>query len=64
MATRLLHRKVGHAQATGAEAVVTANPGCILQIQAGLRAHGAPTRVLHLVELLDRAYGAEAAGAR
>ena len=26
--------------ATGAEAVVTANPGCILQIQAGLRAHG------------------------
>ncbi|HET9488449.1 MAG TPA: heterodisulfide reductase-related iron-sulfur binding cluster [Methylomirabilota bacterium] len=64
MATRLLHRKVGHVQATGAEAVVTANPGCILQIQAGLRAHGAPTRVLHLVEVLDRAYGAEAAGAR
>jgi glycolate oxidase iron-sulfur subunit len=56
MATRLLHRKVGHVAATGAEAVVTANPGCILQIQAGLRAHGSPVRVLHLVEVLDRAY--------
>jgi glycolate oxidase iron-sulfur subunit len=55
MATRLLHRKVRHVLATGAEAVVTANPGCILQIQAGLQAHGSPVRVLHLVEILDRA---------
>ncbi|HSF04373.1 MAG TPA: heterodisulfide reductase-related iron-sulfur binding cluster, partial [Methylomirabilota bacterium] len=59
MATRLLHRKVGHILATGVETVVTANPGCILQIQAGLRAHGAAMPVLHLVEVLDRAYAAE-----
>ena len=58
MATRLLHRKVGHVLATGAEAVVTANPGCILQIQAGLGAHDSPVRVMHLIEILDRAYGA------
>jgi len=57
MATRLLHRKVGHVIETSAEAVVTANPGCILQIQAGLGAHQSPVRVLHLVEILDRAYG-------
>ena len=57
MATRLLHRKVGHVLATGAEAVVTANPGCILQIQAGLGAHESGVRVMHLVEILDRAYG-------
>jgi glycolate oxidase iron-sulfur subunit len=57
MATRLLHRKVSHVLATGAEAVVTANPGCILQIQAGLGAHDASVRVMHLVEILDRAYG-------
>ena len=57
MATRLLHRKVNHILATGAEAVVTANPGCILQIQAGLAAHRSGVRVLHLVELLARAYG-------
>ena len=58
MATRLLHRKVDNVRATGAEAVVTANPGCILQIQQGLAAHGASIRVLHIVELLDMAYGA------
>jgi glycolate oxidase iron-sulfur subunit len=57
MATRLLHRKVGNIVATGAQAVVTANPGCILQIQAGLQAHGAQLPVLHLVEILDRATG-------
>jgi glycolate oxidase iron-sulfur subunit len=58
MATRLLARKVGHVTATGAEAVVTANPGCILQIQQGLAHAGSAVRVLHIVELLDRAYGA------
>jgi glycolate oxidase iron-sulfur subunit len=56
MATRLLHRKVSHILATGAGAVVTANPGCILQIQSGLRAHGSAARVMHLVEVLDVAY--------
>ena len=60
MATRLLERKVGHVVSTGAEAVVTANPGCILQIAAGLRARGANVPVLHIVEVLDRAYGGDA----
>jgi glycolate oxidase iron-sulfur subunit len=57
MAGRLLARKVGHILATKAQAVVTANPGCILQIQSGLRARGVAVDVLHLVEVLDRAYG-------
>ncbi len=57
MAGRLLRRKAGHILATGAEAVVTANPGCILQIVQGLRQQGSSVRVLHLVEVLDRAYG-------
>ena len=56
MADRLLRRKVRHVLATGAGAVVTANPGCILQIQQGLREAGSPVEVLHLVEILDRAY--------
>jgi glycolate oxidase iron-sulfur subunit len=63
MAARLLERKVGHVLATGAEAVVTANPGCILQIQAGLRARGRDVAVLHVVEILDRA-GARAGESR
>ncbi len=58
MAQRLLERKTRHLRATGADAVVTANPGCILQIAAGLRRGGVPMRVLHIVELLDQAYAA------
>jgi glycolate oxidase iron-sulfur subunit len=61
MADRLLRRKVRNVQSTGAQAVVTANPGCILQIQVGLRAQGRELPVLHLVEILDRAYHAERA---
>jgi glycolate oxidase iron-sulfur subunit len=49
---------VTHVLATGAEAVVTANPGCILQIQQGLRERGRDVRVLHIVEVLARAYDA------
>ena len=56
MADRLLRRKVRNVESTKAEAVVTANPGCILQIQAGLRAAGRDVPVLHLVEILDKAY--------
>ena len=56
MATRLQERKIAHVQATGADAVVTANPGCIIQIAQGLRAKGSPVEVLHIVELLDQAY--------
>lgn len=56
MAGRLLERKVKHLLATGAEAVVTANPGCIVQIAQGLRARGSAMKVLHLVEVLEEAY--------
>jgi glycolate oxidase iron-sulfur subunit len=58
MASRLLARKVDHVVATGAAAVVTANPGCILQIQQGLRERGRELPVMHIVQILDRAYGA------
>jgi glycolate oxidase iron-sulfur subunit len=57
MAARLQARKVRHLCATGADAVVTANPGCIIQIAQGLRAVGSTMQVLHLVEVLDQAYG-------
>lgn len=57
MAERLLRRKIEHVRASGAQAIVTANPGCILQIEKGLRDRGSAVRVLHLVEVLDQAYG-------
>jgi glycolate oxidase iron-sulfur subunit len=56
LSAKLLERKVGHIAQSGAELVVTANPGCQMQIAAGLRAARAPVTVIHLMDLLDRAY--------
>ena len=36
---------------------MTANPGCLMQIQSGLRSAGSNVRVVHLLDLLDEAYG-------
>jgi glycolate oxidase iron-sulfur subunit len=58
MAHRLLERKLARVAATGATTVVTANPGCILQLAAGLAARRRDVEVLHVVEVLDRAYAA------
>ena len=56
LSAKLLARKVGHITSSGAQLVVTANPGCQMQIAAGLRAARAPVTVVHLMDLLDRAY--------
>lgn len=48
--------KVERIRASGAEAVATGNPGCMMQIGAGLRLAGSPIRVFHPVELLDESY--------
>ena len=56
MARRLQARKTGNIEATGASIVATANPGCALQVAAGLRAAGIRAEVKHIVELLDDAY--------
>jgi len=52
---QLLAEKMRHAQSTGAQTIVTANPGCILQLSAGVALHQTNQKVLHVVELLDRA---------
>ena len=54
----LLTIKMEHARATGATAIVTANPGCMLQLRAGAEIHGTGQQVFHVVELLDRAISA------
>ena len=57
MAERLRRRKVTNILSTGAQIVVTSNPGCILQIEAGLRNAGAGhIRVMHIADYLER-YG-------
>jgi glycolate oxidase iron-sulfur subunit len=54
-ADRLLGGKIDAILATGADAVITANPGCMLQLSAGLRSRGKTVPVLHVIEVLDRA---------
>jgi len=62
MSMRLLADKMRAVAATGASQVVTANPGCMLQLEAGLRLHGLEGTVAHVVEVLDEAYTAGDAG--
>src|SRR5258708_6945494 len=58
----LQKRKLEHVRATHASIVATANPGCHLQIQNGLRAEGNfSTKVAHPVTLLAEAYRRESA---
>ena len=56
MSMQILASKTASAKSTGAGIIATANPGCILQLQAGARMHGTRQRVMHVVELLDLAY--------
>ncbi len=56
MAMRLLEKKMQTVNATGAERIATANPGCMLQLRAGVVKHGRGQRVYHVVEILDEAY--------
>ena len=51
----LLAEKMRCAAETGAETIVTANPGCLLQMRAGNEIHHTGQQVLHVMELLDRA---------
>ncbi len=56
MAGQLGARKASHVLATGAQAVVTTNPGCWLQLRATLAQAESPMPVLHIVDILDAAY--------
>jgi Fe-S oxidoreductase len=56
MALRILASKVEAVNASHAEIVATANPDCLPQLQAGVRVHGSGQKVMHVIEILDRAY--------
>ena len=56
MSMQILSRKMESVNTTGASLIATANPGCMLQLQAGVRMHGSGQRVMHVVELLDLSY--------
>jgi glycolate oxidase iron-sulfur subunit len=52
-AAELGDRKAGHVAALDADMVVSANPGCLLQLQSALGRAGLKIPVRHIIELLD-----------
>lgn len=56
MADRLVRRKVDRIVATGAQAVIASNAGCLLQIGKEIRRRRLNILVVHPVELLDWSY--------
>ncbi len=59
LSMQILDSKMQDVASTGAELLVTANPGCMLQLDLGLKKAGLPGRSYHVVELLDQAYALE-----
>ena len=56
MSGQLRRQKAEAVAASGAAIVASANPGCTMQLVAGLRELGVETEVVHPAQLLDRAY--------
>jgi len=61
LSMKALEDKMRHLVDVAPDIIVSANPGCLLQLRHGVRRSGLTTEVTHPVMLLDRAYG-EASG--
>ena len=64
LSRQLLESKMEAVAATGADVIATANPGCMIQLERGVRMAGLRARVCHVVDLLDESYGDDANGRR
>ena len=62
MSSQILDSKMKDVASTDADILVTTNPGCMIQLDLGLRKEGRSGRSYHIVELLDMAYNAESDG--
>lgn len=56
MSQAVLERKLDALEAVDPDAIATGNPGCLMQLRAGVAARGMRARVVHPVTLLDEAY--------
>lgn len=61
MASAVLARKIDSLAAVDPDWIASGNPGCLMQLRAGVRAAGLRARVVHPIEVLDRAYRENAA---
>jgi glycolate oxidase iron-sulfur subunit len=57
LSMKILDSKMEKVAATRAQIIATANVGCMLQLKAGTERRGLKAEVLHVIELIDRAYG-------
>jgi glycolate oxidase iron-sulfur subunit len=64
MADDLGDRKAEAIRDTGVKTVITANPGCHMLLRTSLRRNAVDAEVLHIAQVLDRAYGGREAAAR
>ncbi len=55
---KLLQRKIENLKNTGADAVIMGNPGCLAQINYGVKRENLNMEVLHLASILRQAYDA------
>lgn len=63
MSRAVLERKMRALAAADPDVIATGNPGCMMQLEAGVRRAGLRARVVHPIELLDAAYaGARSSG--
>ena len=53
----MLDRKLDALAEADPDWIATGNPGCLMQLAAGVRARGLRARLVHPIELLDRAQG-------
>ncbi|MCH2611597.1 MAG: (Fe-S)-binding protein [Pirellulales bacterium] len=59
MADRLADRKIKNIESTKAQLVLTANTGCLMQIDRERRMNGSPFTIMHPMDLLDLSYRGE-----
>ena len=59
MSKELLDRKLADIAASGADVVVSANPGCLLQLEWGARRHKLPIAVKHITQIVEEMMNAE-----
>jgi glycolate oxidase iron-sulfur subunit len=63
-ARALGERKAANVRSTGASLLVTANPGCLMQIDSALRREGQPVALAHTIEVLDASIRGASLGPR
>jgi glycolate oxidase iron-sulfur subunit len=56
LSQKILDRKMAMVKSSGVSTIVTTNPGCMLQLESGIKQQGLDIQVLHLASMLSKAY--------